>query len=308
MRFVTVEHNNKPYVGVVDSNESKILLLNPAEEARTGQKSFPASLLECIAMEERFINQVNSLLEWVESSGKSDSFFIPLEAATLLAPIPRPSKNIFCVGKNYAEHAIEMGSAEDIPKHVMVFTKAPTTVIGPNGTILPHHAVTSQLDYEGELAVIIGKKGRAIKKEEALDYVFGYTIINDVTARDLQSRHKQFFIGKSLDTTCPLGPWIVHKSMINNPNHLDIQTKVNGEVRQSSNTKNFIFPIEEVLTVLSAGMMLEPGDIIATGTPAGVGKGFKPPKFLQSGDQIDISIEGIGTLVNKVGDNEAYDL
>ncbi|MFJ5714987.1 fumarylacetoacetate hydrolase family protein [Neobacillus sp. NPDC093127] len=308
MRFVTVQHNNEPFVGVVDSNESKILLLNPAEEARTGQKSFPASLLECIAMEEHFINQVNSLLEWVESRGKSDSFFIPLEAATLLAPIPRPSKNIFCVGKNYVEHAIEMGSAEDIPKHVMVFTKAPTTVIGPNGTILPHHDVTSQLDYEGELAVIIGKKGMAIKKEEALDYVFGYTIINDVTARDLQSRHKQFFIGKSLDTTCPMGPWIVHKSAVENPNDLTIETKVNGEVRQSSNTKNFIFPIEEVLAVLSAGMTLEPGDIIATGTPAGVGKGFKPPRFLQSGDQIDISIERIGTLVNKVGGNKAYDL
>ncbi|ETI68668.1 fumarylacetoacetate hydrolase family protein [Neobacillus vireti] len=308
MRFVTVQYNNEPFVGVVDANESKILLLNPAEEARTGQKCFPASLLECIALEERFINQVNGLLEWVESNGKSDSFFIPLEAATLLAPIPRPEKNIFCVGKNYAEHAIEMGSAEDIPEDVMVFTKAPTTVIGPNGTILSHHNVTSQLDYEGELAVIIGKQGRAIKKEEALDYVFGYTIINDVTARDLQSRHKQFFIGKSLDTTCPMGPWIVHKSMIDNPNLLDIQTKVNGEIRQNSNTKNFIFPVEEVISVLSAGMTLEPGDIIATGTPAGVGKGFNPPKFLQPGDQIDISVEGIGTLVNKVGDKEAYDL
>lgn len=130
--------------------------------------------------------------------------------------------------------------------------------------------------------------------------MFGYTIINDVTARDLQAKHKQFFIGKSLDTTCPMGPWIVHKSAISNPNNLDIKTTVNGEVRQDSNTENFIFPVEEVIAVLSQGMILEPGDIIATGTPAGVGKGFKPPRFLKAGDTIEITVEGIGTLRNKV--------
>jgi 2-keto-4-pentenoate hydratase/2-oxohepta-3-ene-1,7-dioic acid hydratase in catechol pathway len=218
----------------------------------------------------------------------------------LEAPIPRPDKNIFCIGKNYAEHAIEMGSKADIPEHIMVFTKAPTTVIGPDETVLNHKEVTSQLDYEGELAVIIGKTGRAIPKEEALDYVFGYTIINDVTGRDLQSRHKQFFIGKSLDTTCPMGPWIVHSSAVENPNKLDIQTTVNGEMRQSSNTENFIFPIEEIISVLSRGMTLEPGDIIATGTPAGVGKGFKPPRFLQPGDTVEITVEKIGSLTNSI--------
>jgi 2-keto-4-pentenoate hydratase/2-oxohepta-3-ene-1,7-dioic acid hydratase in catechol pathway len=300
MRFVTVQYHHESVVGLVDSEETKVLLLNQAEKARTGQQSFPSSMLTCIAAGESFIEQVTSLLDWVESHENADTFYIPIEEVTLLAPIPRPSKNIFCVGKNYADHAIEMGSAEDIPEHVMVFTKAPTTVVGPNETVLNHHAVTETLDYEGELAVIIGKKGRAIKKEEALDYVFGYTIINDVTARDLQSRHKQFFIGKSLDTSCPMGPWIVHKSMIDNPNHLNIETKVNGEVRQNSNTMNFIFPIEEVIEVLSAGMTLEPGDIIATGTPAGVGKGFKPPKYLKPGDQIEIKIEKIGTLKNTI--------
>ncbi|MDQ1147136.1 2-keto-4-pentenoate hydratase/2-oxohepta-3-ene-1,7-dioic acid hydratase in catechol pathway [Bacillus sp. SORGH_AS 510] len=129
---------------------------------------------------------------------------------------------------------------------------------------------------------------------------FGYTIINDVTARDLQSKHKQFFIGKSLDTTCPMGPWIVHKSLVENPNRLHIETRVNGEVRQSSNTDKFIFPVEEIIAVLSAGMTLEPGDIIATGTPAGVGKGFKPPKFLMPGDQVEIYVENIGTLINTI--------
>ncbi|WP_312475549.1 fumarylacetoacetate hydrolase family protein [Neobacillus sp.] len=303
MKFVTVQHNNEPFVGIVASDESKVLLLNLVEEVMTGQKNFPSSMLECIALGDSFTKQVKVLLDWVQSGEKSNSFYVPMEELTLLAPIPRPSKNVFCVGKNYADHAIEMGSAEDIPEHVMVFTKAPTSVIGPNETILNHQTVTNQLDYEGELAVIIGKKGRAIKKEEALNYVFGYTIINDVTARDLQSRHRQFFIGKSLDTTCPMGPWIIHKSAVEDPNNLNIETKVNGEVRQSSNTKNFIFSIEEIISVLSAGMTLEPGDIISTGTPAGVGKGFKPPRFLQQGDQIEISIESIGTLVNKMEDS-----
>ncbi|WP_040204494.1 fumarylacetoacetate hydrolase family protein [Neobacillus jeddahensis] len=300
MRFVTIQFKDEQCIGLVDSEGAKILLLNKVEKARSGNNSFPASMIECMALGKRFIEQVNELLVWIQNTDQTDPFYIPLEEANLLAPIPIPRKNIFCVGKNYAEHAIEMGSAEDIPKHVMVFTKAPTTVIGPDETVLNHRELTEQLDYEGELAVIIGKKGRAIKKEEALDYVFGYTILNDVTARDLQSRHNQFFIGKSLDTSCPMGPWIVHKSLIENPNHLNIETRINGEVRQSSNTKNFIFPVEEVISVLSAGMTLEPGDIIATGTPAGVGKGFKPAKFLRPGDQMEIMIEKIGTLQNRI--------
>ncbi|MDR6124601.1 2-keto-4-pentenoate hydratase/2-oxohepta-3-ene-1,7-dioic acid hydratase in catechol pathway [Bacillus sp. SLBN-46] len=300
MRFVTVHQDHENFIGVVDAENKKVLLLNPTEEVRTGNKIFPASMQECIALGDAFIDQVQILLDWVETSGQAETYYLPIEEVTLLAPIPRPTKNIFCVGKNYVEHALELGSAEDIPKHVMVFTKAPTTVTGPGTVVLNHQSVTKQLDYEGELAVIIGKKGRGIKKEEALDYVFGYTIINDVTARDLQAKHKQFFIGKSLDTTCPMGPWIVHKSLIENPNHLHIETRVNGEIRQSSNTEKFIFPIEEIISVLSAGMTLEPGDIIATGTPAGVGKGFNPPRFLKPGDQMEIIVESIGTLTNTI--------
>ncbi|MCM3114328.1 fumarylacetoacetate hydrolase family protein [Neobacillus sp. MER 74] len=300
MKFVTLEYNNELFVGLLDQTEATVLLLNLAEEARMGIRSFPPSLLKCIDLGDLFIEKVKEVLDWVTNCGQTSSFFVPIEQVTLLAPIPRPSKNIFCVGKNYAEHAIEMGSEADIPEHIMVFTKAPTTVIGPNEMVLNHKNITAQLDYEGELAVIIGKKGRAIKKDKALDYIFGYTIINDVTARDLQSRHKQFFIGKSLDTTCPMGPCIVHKSSIDNPNSLNIETKVNGELRQNSNTKNFIFPIEEVISILSDGMTLEPGDVIATGTPAGVGKGFKPPKFLSPGDQMAVTIEKIGTLKNTI--------
>ena len=201
---------------------------------------------------------------------------------------------------NYAEHAIEMGSKDDIPEHVMLFTKAPTTVIAHGEAIPSHGNVTKQLDYEGELAVVIGKKAKGIGREEVNEYIFGYTIINDVTARDLQSRHKQFFIGKSLDGTCPMGPYIVHHSAIQTPVKLNVQTKVNGEIRQNGNTKQFIFPIPEILEVLTKGMTLEAGDIIATGTPAGVGKGFNPPIFLKSGDEITIEIEQIGVLKNKV--------
>ncbi|TKC18235.1 fumarylacetoacetate hydrolase family protein [Robertmurraya kyonggiensis] len=297
MKYVTAEDHHGEFVGIIGEETDSLLPLKRAEEAWKGESSLPETLQECIALE-GFSVQAQDILQW--SVSNAPNLFLNLNDVKLLAPIPRPAKNIFCVGKNYEEHAIEMGSKDDIPEHVMVFTKAPTTVIGPNETVLNHKNVTEQLDYEGELAVVIGKKGRGIKREEALDYIFGYTIVNDVTARDLQSRHKQFFIGKSLDASCPMGPWIVHSSVIENPNELNIETRINDEVRQSSNTKHFIFPIEEVISVLSAGMTLEPGDIIATGTPAGVGKGFKPPRFLKSGDKMEVFIEKIGKLVNDI--------
>ncbi|PLR81971.1 hypothetical protein CVD25_05670 [Bacillus canaveralius] len=300
MKFATAQDDLGVFVGMVDNKGERILPLNRAEKIRTDSNGFPEKLIECISLGESFIAKAAALEAWASENQREAELYIPIDQVKLLAPIPRPAKNIFCVGKNYAEHAIEMGSKEDIPEHIMVFTKAPTTVIGHEDVILNHAHVTNELDYEGELAVIIGKKGKEIRKEEALDYVFGYTVLNDVTARDLQTRHKQFFIGKSLDGSCPVGPWIVHASALPNPNHLFIQTKVNGELRQNSNTENFIFPVEEIISVLSQGMTLEPGDIIATGTPAGVGKGFRPPRFLQPGDLIEIEVEGIGKLVNKV--------
>lgn len=296
MKFVTAQWNEEVFVGVINETETKVLPLRKAAEKKFGGSDIPLSMIECIAKGDVFVEEARELLAWASN----DELFLPLESVKLLAPIPRPHKNIFCVGKNYADHAIEMGSKDDIPEHVMVFTKAPTTVIGHQESILNHSELTEQLDYEGELAIIIGKKGRAIKQEEALDYIFGYTIINDITARDIQARHKQFFIGKSLDTTCPMGPWITDANAIDNPNKLNIHTTVNGEVRQNSNTENFIFPVEEVISVLSRGMTLEPGDIIATGTPAGVGKGFKPPRFLKPSDTIEITVEGIGTLTNQI--------
>lgn len=302
MKFVTYRRNNQEHIGLIDEQNTSVLELRTAEEICLGSCIIPDRMLDCIAMGESFLSKVRQLKETAFSHSRKNEFLLSMEEVELLAPIPRPAKNIFCVGKNYAAHAIEMGSKEDIPDQIIVFTKATTTVIGPGKEVDPHLDVTGQLDYEGELAVVIGKKGKNIRPEEALDHVFGYTIINDVTARDLQERHRQYFLGKSLDTTCPMGPWIVHASVIENPNKLHIETRINGEIRQSSYTENFIFLVEKIISILSSGMTLEPGDIIATGTPAGVGKGMNPPQFLKPGDTMEITVEKIGKLINRIGE------
>lgn len=297
MKWVSYQAGGKEWYGVWNDDASAVWnLAKIAEES--GAAALPPSLIEAIR-NGHAVETANRLIEY--ASGHHPSRYLDKEEdIRLLAPIPRPRKNIMCVGKNYRDHAIEMGSEKDIPAELMVFTKSPTSVAAPEQTIEAHEAITSELDYEGELAIIIGKGGRDIRENEAFSHVFGYTIINDVTARDLQTRHQQFFIGKSLDTSCPMGPWIVHHSAIKDPGSLDITTKVNGEIRQQSNTSLFIFPIQTIISVLSRGMTLEPGDIIATGTPAGVGKGFHPPRFLKKGDKIEISIESIGVLANSV--------
>ncbi|MFE1244807.1 fumarylacetoacetate hydrolase family protein [Fictibacillus sp. NPDC058756] len=292
MKLVSAVQKRDSFIGMVNDDA----VINVSALAASLEKKMPQTLLDGIQQGEEFISAVQDLV----NSAKAADYTYPLEEVHLLAPIPRPSKNVFCIGKNYRDHAIEMGSEADIPEDIMVFSKAPTAVIGHGEGIPSHSKVTDQLDYEGELAVVIGKTGTGITKEEAMDYVFGYTIINDITARDLQQKHKQFLLGKSLDGTCPMGPWIVHHSEIPNPENLMIETKVNGEVRQKGNTSEFIFDIRTMIAELSKGMTLEAGDIIATGTPAGVGKGMKPPVFLQAGDTIEISIEGIGTLRNEI--------
>lgn len=300
MKLATViNEKGDQFIGVAVNGGQQIIHLADFERSVKGTSTLPKEMIECIEMGEEFINRVNGLLNEADEDQLIRSSY-SIDQLSFLAPIPRPLKNVFCIGKNYREHAIEMGSEADIPEDLIVFTKAPTSIIGHGANILSHKNVTSQLDYEGELAIVIGKKGKGIKKEEAFDYIFGYTILNDITARDLQSKHKQFFLGKSLDGSCPIGPWIVDKSEIDNPEELNIKTLVNGEVRQASSTNQFIFPIAEIIETLSNGMTLEPGDIIATGTPSGVGKGFNPPRFLSSGDKIEITIDKIGTLVNIV--------
>jgi 2-keto-4-pentenoate hydratase/2-oxohepta-3-ene-1,7-dioic acid hydratase in catechol pathway len=227
-----------------------------------------------------------------------------LSEVQLVAPIPRPRKNIMCMALNYSEHARETaeirGRSPDAPTIPVLFTKATTSINDPFGTIEIDPAVSTEIDWEVELAVIIGRSGKNIREEDALAHVFGYTVLNDVTARDLQSRHKQYFKGKSLDGSCPMGPWIVTADEIANPQNLAIRLRVNGETKQDANTSQMIFSINTIIATLSLGMTLEPGDIIATGTPSGVGFSRRPPEFLKPGDVVEAEIEGIGLIRNKV--------
>ena len=234
---------------------------------------------------------------------------VELSRVKLLAPIPKPRRNIFCVGKNYANHAREFSRsgydagqsepADAIPDFPIVFTKPPETVIASGEDVWSASDLTTSLDYEAELTIIIGKGGRGIKKADALDHVWGYTTINDVTARDWQHRHKQWFLGKSFDTFCPMGPTAVTADEVD-PANLDVQCWINGELRQNANTRDLIFDIPTLIETISAGITLFPGDLIATGTPEGVGIGFNPPKFLKPGDVMRIQIQGLGRLENTV--------
>jgi 2-keto-4-pentenoate hydratase/2-oxohepta-3-ene-1,7-dioic acid hydratase in catechol pathway len=223
----------------------------------------------------------------------------------LLAPIPVPRKNVLCVGRNYAEHIAEGDRAQKqnvgVTEHPVFFTKPPTAIVPPDGDILIFPTVSEAIDYEVELAVVIGKAGRNISKADAMDHVFGYTILNDISARDIQRRHGgQYFKGKALDGSCPLGPWIETADAIGDPHTLSIGLTVNGEQRQDGTTADMIFDIPTLIASLSEGMTLEAGDIIATGTPSGVGYAMDPPKFLKDGDTVVCEISGIGALRNTV--------
>ncbi len=233
---------------------------------------------------------------------------VALDSVRLHAPL-RPVRNVFAVGKNYRDHVREFGRSgydtpsrsEDLPDKPIIFSKATTLVTGPYDDVDPHHGVTSELDYEGELGVIIGRGGRGITAADAWRHVWGYTVINDVTARDLQRDHKQWLLGKSLDTFGPMGPYAVTADEIGDAGSLEVETLVNGEQRQHAPVKDLIFGIPALIATISAGITLLPGDIIATGTPAGVGIGFDPPKFLVSGDVVEVSVTRIGTLRNRIG-------
>jgi 2-keto-4-pentenoate hydratase/2-oxohepta-3-ene-1,7-dioic acid hydratase in catechol pathway len=227
-----------------------------------------------------------------------------LDEVQLHAPIEYPLRNIICLGKNYREHCREMEGKTsdmiDVPKHPIYFSKMAWPAIGAYDDIVVNAAVTQQVDYEVELAVVIGKEGHNISKEEAMGYVFGYMVANDVSARDVQMRHIQWLLGKSQNTFCPLGPWLTHYSAVKAPDALRIYASVNGEMRQDGCTDQLIFDIPTVISDLSAGMTLYPGDIILTGTPSGVGMGFDPPKYLKNGDEVVCGIEGLGELKNTV--------
>jgi 2-keto-4-pentenoate hydratase/2-oxohepta-3-ene-1,7-dioic acid hydratase in catechol pathway len=229
---------------------------------------------------------------------------VALEQVSLLAPIPRPPRNIMCLGKNYVAHAEESfrawGDRVELPQFPIIFTKATTAVNAPFDNIPYDPAVSDMIDFEAELAVVIGRSGRNISRDEALSYVYGYTVMNDISARDLQRQHKQYFKGKSLDGSAPLGPWIVTADEIEDPQNLHITCSVNGVLKQESSTSLMIFDIAETIVQLSRGMTLLPGDIIATGTPSGVGFARTPPEFLRPGDEIACTVESIGTIRNRI--------
>jgi 2-keto-4-pentenoate hydratase/2-oxohepta-3-ene-1,7-dioic acid hydratase in catechol pathway len=237
---------------------------------------------------------------------------IPMAEVVIEAPIPAPRRNIFCVGKNYHEHAQEFAKSGfdssaakgAVPSSPIMFSKVPESVVPSGSAVIIDPEVSQAVDYEAELAVIIGKGGRGIRAKDAFDHVWGYTIVNDVTARDLQARYSQWLIGKSQDTFCPMGPFAVTREEID-IGDTPISCYVNGELRQSSNTRLLIFDIPTIIETLSAGITLQPGDVIATGTPAGVGIGFSPPRYLKNGDVVRIEIGGIGVLENKIVERSA---
>lgn len=293
MRFVSFESaGGGERFGVVDADEHVIDLV-------AAHPGGPATLVDFIAAGDDALAAARDALRAPGATGRH-----ALADIHLLAPIPRPRKNVFCVGRNYKAHVEEgyraRGADVAYPPAPQFFTKAPTAVFGPRDTALLDPAVTGKFDYEAELAIVIGAGGRNITEAAALDAVFGYTIVNDLTARDLQRHHDQWFKGKSLDRSCALGPWIVHASAIDDPQDLAISLRVNGEQRQASRTSQMIFPLARIIRDLSLGMTLEPGDIIATGTPQGVGYAMDPPRFLRGDDVIEIDIEQIGRLSTRV--------
>ena len=244
-------------------------------------------------------------LAWARKAGAGRRQGLRLGKVKLLAPIPRPRKNVFCVGWNYVEHFEESKVSRlhevEFPAHPTFFTKTPTAVNGPYDSVPLHAAVTSQLDWEAELGVVIGRRGVDITEARAWRHVFGYTVVNDISAREVQKRHgAQLFKGKSLDGTCPMGPWIVTADEVPDPHALRITSRVNGVTKQDSNTRDMYFRIPRLIAELSAGTTLEPGDILSTGTPAGVGHARKPPEFMKAGDVLETEIAGLGLLRNRI--------
>ncbi|MBB6306397.1 fumarylacetoacetate hydrolase family protein [Xanthobacter tagetidis] len=241
--------------------------------------------------------------------GAGGSHVRPAAGATILAPIPRPPRNIFCVGKNYREHAAEFGGSgfdsgavggSEIPEYPIFFSKPPSSVIGPEEAIRSDLDPYDSVDYEAELAVVIGRGGRVAEGDDPMGFVFGYTLLNDVTSRELQRRHKQWLLGKGIDTFAPMGPVIVTADEMSDLATPGIRTFVNGEKRQESRLRDLIFDIPTLVRTVGRSITLEPGDVIATGTPAGVGIGFKPPRYLHAGDIVRIEVDGIGSLENPI--------
>ena len=295
MKLLSFRYEEKERFGPKVKKEEAVWDVLAIQQQLEVLPSFPAQLIDGLSQGMEFVEQIRKLMEAAAQSENPEDFKRSFSDIEWLAPITRTPKNIIAIGKNYADHAKEMGG--EAPENLVVFTKTPNCIVPNDSTVPVHSDLTDSYDYEGELAVVISKAGKSIPKQLAYDYVFGYTIANDLTARDIQSRHQQYFLGKSLEGSCPMGPYLVTKDEIPKAQDLSIVTKVNDEVRQNGNTEHMIRRVDDIIAEVSKYIALEPGDVILTGTPAGVGKGFNPPKFLKAGDTVKVSIESIGTLV-----------
>lgn len=299
MKLVTFTHkNSEPKLGIFNNDT----VLDLEAFAHKHNEEFPKTMLELIDLG---LEEVNRIAEILKTSSESAiaAASLPLNEIKLLAPITKPRKNIIGIGLNYTEHVAEsartLDTSKDLPQQPVIFSKPPTAVIGTDEAILHNTKLTQQLDWEVELAVIISKKGKYIAKENAMDYVFGYTVINDISARDCR-RAGQWIVSKGQDTFAPMGPVLVTKDEIEDPHNLNLSLTVNGVEKQNSNTKYMLFRIPDLIEDLSTVFTLEAGDIIATGTPAGVGAGRNPQEWMWDGDVVEATVEGIGTLANTI--------
>ena len=299
MKLLTYKtQDTEPRLGFIHNNQ----VIDMQDFGDISNLPLPNDMLELIDMGFEIIAEITEMI-----AETPENFFeeiaYEMDEVTILAPIEKPRKNIIGIGLNYTEHVAESARTLDttgkLPTKPIIFSKPPTTVTATNTEIIKNTKLTSQLDWECELAVIISKKGKYVPKSEALDYVFGYTVINDISARDCR-REGQWIVSKGQDTFAPMGPVIVTKDEIENPHNLNLSLKVNGVEKQNSNTKFMLFNINDLIEDLSTVFTLEPGDIIATGTPAGVGAGRDPQEWLHDGDVVEATVEGIGTIVNTI--------
>ncbi len=299
MKLLTYKTNDtEPRLGFLHNNQ----VIDMEDFGEISNFPLPTSMLELIDMGFELVEELNDMIAETDAE-LFDEIAYEMDEVTFLAPIPKPRKNIIGIGLNYTEHVAESARTLDttgkLPQKPIIFSKPPTTVTATNTEIIKNTKLTEQLDWEVELAVVIGKKGKYVPKADAMDYVFGYTVINDISARDCR-REGQWIVSKGQDTFAPMGPILVTKDEIENPHNLNLSLKVNGIEKQNSNTKFLLFNINDLIEDLSIVFTLEPGDIIATGTPSGVGAGRNPQEWLYDGDVVEATVEGIGTIVNTV--------
>lgn len=299
MKLLTYKtEETEPRLGFIHNNH----VVDMEDFGEISNFPLPNDMLELIDMGFEVIAEINELIENTRAIDL-ELISYPIDEVTFLAPIEKPRKNIIGIGLNYTEHVAEsartLDTSNELPQSPVIFSKPPTTVTATNTNILLNPKLTQQLDWEVELAVIIGKKGKYVPKIDAMDYVFGYTVINDISARDCR-RSGQWIVSKGQDTFAPMGPILVTKDEIKNPHNLNLSLKINGVEKQNSNTKFLLFNINDLINDLSTVFTLEPGDIIATGTPSGVGAGRNPQEWMWDGDVVEATVEGIGTIVNTV--------